>query len=155
MQLSLCLSKPAQHLKNPLMAASGSGSIIWFRKGLRIHDNPALEYASKGSDFVYPVFVIDPHYMEPDPKAFSPGSRLAGLNRIRFLLESLVDLDTSLKKLGSRLLILKGEPGQVLIRCLKEWGVKKLCFEYDTDPYYQALDIRVKVTILFSLLLFI
>ncbi|KAI5594076.1 hypothetical protein BDE02_03G052700 [Populus trichocarpa] len=144
MQLSLCLSKPAQHLKNPLMAASGSGSIIWFRKGLRIHDNPALEYASKGSDFVYPVFVIDPHYMEPDPKAFSPGSRLAGLNRIRFLLESLVDLDTSLKKLGSRLLILRGEPGQVLTRCLKEWGVKKLCFEYDTDPHYQALDIRVK-----------
>jgi len=38
---------------------------------------------------------------------------------------------------------------------LKEWGVKKLCFEYDTDPHYQALDIRVKVTILFSLLLFI
>ncbi|KAJ6706303.1 CRYPTOCHROME [Salix purpurea] len=145
MQLLLCLSKPAQHLKkNPLMAASGSGSIMWFRKGLRIHDNPALEYASKGSDFVYPVFVIDPHYMEPDPKAFSPGSKLAGLNRIRFLLESLVDLDTSLKKLGSRLLISKGEPGQVLIQCLKEWGVKKLCYEHDTDPYYQALDIKVK-----------
>uniref|UniRef100_A0A6N2MUC6 Photolyase/cryptochrome alpha/beta domain-containing protein n=1 Tax=Salix viminalis TaxID=40686 RepID=A0A6N2MUC6_SALVM len=145
MQLLLCLSKPAQHLKkNPLMAASGSGSIMWFRKGLRIHDNPALEYASKGSDFVYPSFWIDPHYMEPDPKAFSPGSKLAGLNRIRFLLESLVDLDTSLKKLGSRLLISKGEPGQVLIQCLKEWGVKKLCFEHDTDPYYQALDIKVK-----------
>ncbi|CAK7356595.1 unnamed protein product [Dovyalis caffra] len=144
MQVSLCLSKPVQNLKNPLMAASGSGSIMWFRKGLRIHDNPALEYASKGSNFVYLVFVIDPHYMEPDPKAFSPGSRLAGLNRIRFLLESLVDLDTSLKKMGSRLLIIKGEPSQVLIRCLKEWGVKKLCFEYDSDPYYQALDIKVK-----------
>lgn len=55
--------------------------------------------------------------MEPDPTAFSPGSSRAGLNRIRFLLESLSDLDTSLKKLGSRLLVLKGE---VLIRCLKE-----------------------------------
>ncbi|CAL5327698.1 unnamed protein product [Camellia sinensis] len=124
--------------------ASGSNSLIWFRKGLRIHDNPALEYASNGSTYLYPVFVIDPHYMEPDPTAFSPGSTRAGLNRIRFLLESLVDLDSSLQKLGSRLLVFKGEPSEVLFRCLKEWDIKKLCFEYDTEPYYQALDIKVK-----------
>ncbi|XP_028110696.1 (6-4)DNA photolyase isoform X3 [Camellia sinensis] len=128
---------------NPSMA-SGSNSLIWFRKGLRIHDNPALEYASNGSTYLYPVFVIDPHYMEPDPTAFSPGSTRSGLNRIRFLLESLVDLDSSLQKLGSRLLVFKGEPSEVLFRCLKEWDIKKLCFEYDTEPYYQALDIKVK-----------
>ncbi|KAM6585887.1 hypothetical protein CsatB_012889 [Cannabis sativa] len=124
--------------------AFGSSSLIWFRKGLRIHDNPALDYASKGTAALYPVFIIDPHYMKPDYNAFSPGSSRAGLNRIRFLLESLVDLDSNLKKLGSRLLVLKGEPGEVLFRCLKQWDVKKLCFEYDTEPYYQALDVRVK-----------
>ena len=69
---------------------------------------------------MYPVFVIDPHFMKPDPNAFSPGSSRAGLNRIQFLLESLMDLDSSLQKLGSRLLILKGDPGKVMIRCLKE-----------------------------------
>ncbi|XP_061365075.1 (6-4)DNA photolyase isoform X1 [Gastrolobium bilobum] len=126
------------------MSCSGSGSLMWFRKGLRIHDNPALEFASQGASHLYPVFVIDPHYMEPDPHAFSPGSSRAGLNRINFLLQSLVDLDLNLKKLGSRLLILKGDPAEVLIRCLKEWNVRKLCFEYDTEPYYQALDIKVK-----------
>jgi len=26
-----------------------------------------------------------------------------------------------------------------------QWNIGKLCFEYDTDPYYQALDIKVKV----------
>lgn len=93
---------------------------MWFRKGLRIHDNPALEHASRACDFLYPVFVIDPRYMEPDRAAFSPGSSRAGVNRIRFLLESLADLDASLKKLGSRLLVLKGEPGEVLVRCLEE-----------------------------------
>ncbi|XP_073053376.1 (6-4)DNA photolyase [Primulina eburnea] len=128
---------------NPTMA-SGSNSLMWFRKGIRLHDNPALEYAARGSDFVYPVFVIDPHYMDPDPNAFSPGSKLAGLNRIRFLLESLVDLDFNLKKIGSRLLVLKGEPSEVLSRCLNEWRISKLCFEFDTEPYYQALDKKVK-----------
>ncbi|XP_057454208.1 (6-4)DNA photolyase isoform X1 [Lotus japonicus] len=124
--------------------ASGSGSVVWFRKGLRIHDNPALEFASRGASNLYPVFVIDPHYMKPDPYASSPGSSRAGLNRINFLLQSLRDLDLNLKKLGSRLLILKGDPAEVLIQCLKQWNVKKLCFEYDTEPYYQALDIKVK-----------
>ncbi|XP_073292053.1 (6-4)DNA photolyase [Primulina huaijiensis] len=123
---------------------SGSNSLMWFRKGIRLHDNPALEYAARGSDFVYPVFVIDPHYMDPDPNAFSPGSKRAGLNRIRFLLESLVDLDFNLKKIGSRLLVLKGEPSEVLSRCLNEWRISKLCFEFDTEPYYQALDKKVK-----------
>ncbi|KAG2379788.1 (6-4)DNA photolyase [Vigna angularis] len=121
----------------PSMMGSGSGSLVWFRKGIRIHDNPALEFASRSASHLYPVFVIDPHYMKPDPDAFSPGSSRAGLNRIKFLLESLVDLDLNLKNLGSRLLILKGDPAEV-------WNVSKLCFEYDTEPYYQALDVKVK-----------
>ncbi|OVA00500.1 DNA photolyase [Macleaya cordata] len=121
-----------------------SNSLLWFRKGLRIHDNPALEHARKDSDHLYPVFIIDPHFMEPDSTAFSPGSTRAGLNRIQFLLESLVDLDSSLQKLGSRLLVFKGDPFEVLIRLLKEWDVKKLCFEYDTEPYYQARDNQLK-----------
>ncbi|MCI13634.1 (6-4)DNA photolyase-like, partial [Trifolium medium] len=25
------------------------------------------------------------------------------------------------------------------------WNIGKLCFEYDTDPYYQALDIKIKL----------
>lgn len=29
-----------------------------------------------------------------------------------------------------------------------QWNVKRLCFEYDTDPYYQALDDKVKVKLL-------
>lgn len=124
--------------------ALGSNSLFWFRKGLRIHDNPGLECAAKNSDRLYPVFVIDPHYMEPDSTAFSIGSTRAGLNRIQFLLESLKDLDSSLRNLGSRLLVLKGEPFQVLVRCLKEWDIDKLCFEYDTEPYYQDLDVKVK-----------
>ncbi|KAL2926260.1 (6-4)DNA photolyase [Bienertia sinuspersici] len=111
---------PSIHLTMSKTFNNHNSSLMWFRKGIRIHDNPALEHAASGSDFVYPVFVIDPHYMEPDPGSFSPGSSRAGLNRIKFLLESLVDLDCSLRKMGSRLLVLKGEPGDVLIQCLKQ-----------------------------------
>ncbi|XP_077211292.1 DNA photolyase family protein isoform X1 [Tasmannia lanceolata] len=121
-----------------------SNSLIWFRKGLRIHDNPALEYACKDSNHLYPLFVLDPHFLAPDPSAFSPGSARSGLNRIQFLLESLIDLDSSLKKLGSRLLLFRGDPVQILVRLLKQWNIGKLCFEYDTDPYSQVRDQQVK-----------
>ncbi|CAI0470682.1 unnamed protein product [Linum tenue] len=124
---SNAITRGGNYFQSMSMASSsfsGSGNaLMWFRKGLRIHDNPALECASRGvtgGGFLYPVFVIDPHYMEPDPRASSPGSSRAGLNRIRFLLESLKDLDLSLRKLGSRLLVMKGEPGEVLINCLKQ-----------------------------------
>ena len=32
---------------------------------------------------------------------------------------------------------------------LLQWDVKKLCFEYDTEPYYQALDIKVNLFFFF------
>lgn len=95
-------------------------ALLWFRKGLRIHDNPALDHARRGSKHLFPVFVLDPRYLDPDPTAFSPGSALAGVNRIQFLLESLADLDSSLNKLGSRLLVLKGDPVRVLTGILKD-----------------------------------
>ncbi|ONK66521.1 uncharacterized protein A4U43_C06F9060 [Asparagus officinalis] len=122
-----------------------SNALMWFRKGLRIHDNPALDHACRGSKRLFPVFVLDPRYLDPDPSAFSPGSAFAGLNRIQFLLESLADLDSSLKKLGSRLLVLKGDPVHVLCRILKDWDIGKLCFEFDTEPYSLARDNKVKV----------
>lgn len=118
--------------------------MMWFRKGLRIHDNPALDCARRGSKHLFPVFVLDPRYLDPDPAASSPGSALAGVNRIQFLLESLTDLDSSLRRLGSRLLVLRGDPVDVLTRILKDWKIGKLCFEFDTEPYSQDRGSKVK-----------
>jgi len=82
-------------------------AIHWFRKGLRLHDNPALIEACKGAKQVtvntfvpratpclcsftnfganafiqvYPMFFLDPHFAKPE---------LVGVNRYRFLLQSL------------------------------------------------------------------
>lgn len=114
--------------------------MLWFRKGLRLHDNPALHAACRGASHVYPVFVLDPWFLRPDPSAPSPGSTRVGINRIRFLLESLADLDASLRARGSRLLLLQGDPATVVPRLCQRWGVTRLCFEFDTEPYAQTRD---------------
>ncbi|KAH7330834.1 hypothetical protein KP509_20G004300 [Ceratopteris richardii] len=119
-------------------------SLLWFRKGLRLHDNPALHKACEGAKYVYPVFVLDPWFLAPDLSAPSPGSSRVGVNRIRFLLQSLKDLDHGLQARGSRLLLLKGDPTSIIPELLKKWNIRRLCFEFDTEPYAQARDNKVK-----------
>ena len=63
-------------------------AIHWFRKGLRLHDNPALIAALKPFEgeplTLRPVFVLDPWFLK---------SGNVGDNRWRFLQQTLVDLE--------------------------------------------------------------
>lgn len=82
-----------------------TNGIYWFRKALRLHDNPALLRCLKKSGKVYPIFILDPFFVK---------SANVGPNRWRFLFEALKDLDSSLRKLNSRLFLLQGKPESVL-----------------------------------------
>uniref|UniRef100_A0A804PFY2 Photolyase/cryptochrome alpha/beta domain-containing protein n=4 Tax=Zea mays TaxID=4577 RepID=A0A804PFY2_MAIZE len=131
-------------------ATAATAAMMWFRKGLRVHDNPALDAARRhgagaASARLYPVFVLDPRYLRPDAVAASPGSARAGVARIRFLLESLSDLDARLRRLGSRLLLLRArdDVADAVCAALKDWNIGKLCFESDTEPYALARDKKV------------
>lgn len=111
-------------------------SIYWFRKAQRLHDNPALNYAIENSERVFPVFILDPFFVR---------TARVGANRWRFLVESLQDLDKSLRMKNSRLLVLRGQPLQVLREKFAEWNVDLLCFESDTEPYAKKRDAEVRV----------
>nr|XP_008541635.1 PREDICTED: cryptochrome-2 [Equus przewalskii] len=60
-----------------------------------------------------------------------------------FLLQSLEDLDTSLRKLNSRLFVVRGQPADVFPRLFKEWGVTRLTFEYDSEPFGKERDAAI------------
>mmetsp|Transcript_22746 Transcript_22746/g.26727 ORF Transcript_22746/g.26727 Transcript_22746/m.26727 type:complete len:516 (+) Transcript_22746:215-1762(+) len=113
------------------MATRYLAGIHWFRKGLRLHDNPALIHSLKHCKVVYPVFVLDPYFIEKGN---------VGANRWRFLSESLKDLDMSLKKLGSRLFVIRGNPHIVLKEKFKEWNIEMISLEKDTEPYARRRD---------------
>lgn len=72
--------------------------IHWFRKGLRIHDNPALiaaiDTVQKNADHVFrPIYIIDPEWTN---------HWKMNANKWRFLHQSLVQLDEKLKTLNTR-----------------------------------------------------
>ncbi|CAG7824192.1 unnamed protein product [Allacma fusca] len=113
--------------------------IHWFRKGLRLHDNPALIAAVEKLDtlpsaHLRPIFILDTKLVE---------TYRVGANRWRFLVDSLADLDKSLRSLGTRLYVLRGDPVSQFKFALKNWNVKLITYETDTEPYARKRDVEV------------
>ncbi|KAI8802800.1 FAD binding domain of DNA photolyase-domain-containing protein [Cladochytrium replicatum] len=120
---------------SPQAARPTMNSIVWFRKGLRLHDNQALAAAiASNPAHILPVFCFDPQYVY---------AARGGINRWMFLLQSMSDLHNSLQSLGSRLIVLRGDPVKVLPEIVREWRCSELCFEFDTEPYGRIRDAKV------------
>jgi cryptochrome len=88
--------------------------------------------ACEGSE-LYPVFVLDPW--------FTVGK--VGANRFNFLLESLSDLDQQLRALKSRLYVVRGKPHDIFPTLFNEWGITRLTFEVDIEPYAKQRDAEI------------
>uniref|UniRef100_A0AAY4C1T1 Photolyase/cryptochrome alpha/beta domain-containing protein n=1 Tax=Denticeps clupeoides TaxID=299321 RepID=A0AAY4C1T1_9TELE len=112
-----------------------TNSVHWFRKGLRLHDNPALLEAVRGADTLRCVYFLDPWFA---------GASNLGVNRWRFLLQCLEDLDRSLRQLDSRLFVIRGQPADIFPRLFKEWKVTRLTFECDSEPFGKERDAAIK-----------
>lgn len=105
-------------------------ALHWFRKNLRLHDNPALCEAIKGSQDLLAVYILPP---------FIPDANISA-NRWNFLIECLEDLDSGLRRIGSRLLVVQGYPAQVIPKLLKTLHVTKLTFESESEPFGKQRD---------------
>ena len=85
-------------------------AVLWFRKSLRLHDNEALAWACSSDevDSVLPIYIFDEEELREE------GGGL-GYNRLRFVSQSLRDLDDRLSdNLGLRLKIFSGDYLEVL-----------------------------------------
>ena len=96
-------------------------TLYWFTRDLRIHDNAALLAASK-SDMLLCVYVVDPRWFKPGPLQ----SRAMGNHRWRFLWQSLIALEKSLRPLGQRLHIAFGEPETEITKLISEYRIKRV-----------------------------
>jgi deoxyribodipyrimidine photo-lyase len=81
-------------------------AIVWFKTDVRLHDNETLISAIEQSDEIIPVYCIDDAHFTTTEYGF----KKTGNFRAQFLLESLMDLDKSLRSLGSGLMVVRGKP---------------------------------------------
>jgi deoxyribodipyrimidine photo-lyase len=70
--------------------------LLWFRRDLRLTDNDIITLATAANAPVLSFFIIDPWFCTWAD---------IGKARVRFLFESLVDLDRQLRELGSHLFL--------------------------------------------------
>lgn len=112
-----------------------SVSIVWFRNDLRLSDNPALTEAVRSGQTVIPVFVLDDE---------TAGLRPIGGASRWWLHYSLQSLDTSLRKLGSRLTLRRGPAERVLTELAAEYGAEAIFWNRVYDEGSRNRDARLK-----------
>jgi len=107
-----------------------SRSIIWFRRDLRINDNPALLAALAESDEIVPVFILDPTLIK------SSGSK-----RLAYLGQSLHHLDDSLDK---KLHVIAGDQITVLNDLIKRYNASSVHISAEYEPYGANRDNKIE-----------
>jgi deoxyribodipyrimidine photo-lyase len=97
-------------------------SIVWFKTDLRITDNETLVRAIAASDEVIPVYCLDERLLKEE----SMGFKRIGAFRLKFILESITDLDASLRSRGSGIIFRIGKSQEVLPELARKYGVTKV-----------------------------
>lgn len=97
-------------------------AIVWFKTDLRITDNEALLKATLQNESVIPIYCFDDSHFATTGYGFKKTGDFRG----QFLIESLIDLDTNLRALGSGLLVLKGRPEIEIPKIVKQYKAGKV-----------------------------
>uniref|UniRef100_A0A0D9VHE1 Photolyase/cryptochrome alpha/beta domain-containing protein n=1 Tax=Leersia perrieri TaxID=77586 RepID=A0A0D9VHE1_9ORYZ len=116
---------------------AGVRTVVWFRRDLRVEDNPALAAAARTAGEVVPVYVWAPEEDGP----YYPGR----VSRW-WLSQSLKHLDASLRRLGASRLVTRRSADAVaaLIELVHSIGATHLFFNHLYDPLSLVRDHRVK-----------
>jgi len=105
-------------------------------KDLRIADHaPLMEAAASGE--VIPLFVLD-------PEGFSPERARTMAPRMQVRLDALADLQQSLQRLGSRLLLAEGRSEEVIPAWAERWKVDQVLTHRRGEPSRLEEDARLE-----------
>lgn len=110
-------------------------AIVWFRRDLRVDDNPALAAALENFERIVPLYIQSPHANDD----WEEGSASRW-----WLHHSLEELDKSLRNLGSRLIIKTGESFGSLMEILKITGAEAVFWNRRYTPGEVRLDTAIK-----------
>ena len=110
-------------------------AVVWFRRDLRLTDNPALAAAVAAAERIVPVYIHGP---------VSGGNWPMGSASRWWLHHSLEALDGSLRRLGSRLVTRRGAEFQSLVRLMIETGAGSVYWNRLYEPTAIARDTEIE-----------
>ncbi|MGP1629169.1 MAG: deoxyribodipyrimidine photo-lyase, partial [Giesbergeria sp.] len=123
----------------PALTACG---LVWFRRDLRVHDHPALHHALRECAQVHCVFVFDEEILAPLPRAD---------RRVRFIRESLVELDAELRALAQNaacgLIVLLAVASSAIPQLAQQLGAGAVYASRDDEPAALTRDAQVRTAL--------
>ena len=111
----------------------------WFRKDLRLDDNPALSEAVHDAQHdVVPFYASDPEWFaRPDIAA----------TRVRFVLGALTELSAAIAARGSRLALAHGDPAMTVVRAARAANSDAVYWNDEYEPALRTRDDRVQAAL--------
>ena len=97
-------------------------TIVWFKTDLRLEDNETLVKAIAQSDEIVPVYCFDDSHFSNSEFGF----KKTGNYRAQFIIEAVTDLDNELRKIGSGLIVVKGNPVIEIPKLAKQYHAQKV-----------------------------
>jgi deoxyribodipyrimidine photo-lyase len=95
----------------------GTDVLVWFKRDLRVQDNPVLAAAAARGGRILPLFIVEPDgWAQPDASA----------RQWRFVAESLAGLREDLGRLGAPLIVRVGAAADVLAGILGVTGIREV-----------------------------
>lgn len=107
--------------------------ILWFRRDLRLADNPALNNAADTGRAIVPVYILDE----------AGDGRPLGAASKWWLDKSLRALDAALQQRGSRLILRRGDSESELRRLIDETGATTVFMNRRFEPDAWAQDAEI------------
>lgn len=114
--------------------AADAPIIVWFRRDLRLADNPALAAAAATGRPVLPLYVLDE----------TPGLRAPGAASLWWLDKSLKALSRDLQALGARLILRRGRAADIVREVAREVGAAGVYWNRLYDPGQTDRDAALK-----------
>ncbi|HYC23719.1 MAG TPA: deoxyribodipyrimidine photo-lyase [Candidatus Bathyarchaeia archaeon] len=109
--------------------------VVLFNRDLRLHDHPALAEAIRTTGAVLPLFVLDDAILASVKRA---------PNRVAFLLQSLADLDASLRAIGGRLVVRRGDVVAEAIQAARAARARAIFASADVSACAQRREQRLE-----------
>jgi len=121
-------------------------NIFWFRRDLRLDDNIGLNEALNNKLEVIPLFIFDENITDELDKN-DP--------RINFIYKQLEYINSTLStKFNSKLLVLKGNPFEVIQKLITDYNIGEVFSNHDYEPYAIARDKKINEFLLSKNILF-
>ncbi len=106
-------------------------ALVWFRRDLRLHDNPALSAAQAEHEQLIPVFCLDERLLAGAHRS---------IPRTAFMHGCLRELNDDLRALGSRLIVRSARPEVALPQLAEETGADTVLAAADVSPFARRRD---------------